>query len=136
MDFVDLTNEYLIHVDEIDAQHNEMAHLLNLMYEIMGQGLHEEEMILVDNLQEHVIIHFRTEEDLMKESKYPGYISHKMEHDRFAGKNQKFVDDVKNGSQVINLEYLKAARKWFFNHIEINDIKLGIYLLENIEMNS
>ena len=68
------------------------------------------------------------EEEMMKYGKFQSYISHKLEHDRFENEIKIFYRKYTKGEADVNLEFLIRIKKWLFNHIEINDKKLGAYI--------
>ncbi len=79
----------------------------------------------------HLSEHFTTENNLMIKYSYPGYFSHKAEHDRFFDKIKKNLTDLnKKSTNEIN-NFFEVTYRWFKNHLEINDRKLAKFLIEN-----
>ncbi|MFA7229451.1 MAG: hemerythrin domain-containing protein, partial [Melioribacteraceae bacterium] len=75
-----------------------------------------------------LITHFRNEEKLMKENTFPGYYTHKLEHDRFYLQLTDLTNGFIEGARPFGTEQLTSIKQWFFNHIEINDRKCGNFL--------
>ena len=68
----------------IDDQHQ---YLINLMSQIIFSRKNKRDLVYINGvihkLYEYAVIHFFTEEDLMKQLDYPNYESHKKEHEFF-----------------------------------------------------
>ncbi len=131
MNFIEITKNDLIGVNTIDEQHQSMAVLVNTLYDKIISA--DKKMIHNDlhKFLEVVEVHFETEENLMRSTKFPGYISHKLEHDRFYKQILTSTDRFSKGLETIELEQLKGIRQWFFNHLELSDKKCGKYFIEN-----
>lgn len=130
MSFIDWTNQDSVKVDTIDKQHQDLADLFNSLYE-HASGLDEKNILSdFDKIIEHLELHFTTEENLMKQHHYPGYISHKLEHDRFYNQVLRTADRIKRHDMSFGLEDMKSMKRWFFNHLDINDKKCGQFLSE------
>ena len=66
----------------------------------------------------------------MKKYKFHGYISHKLEHDRFIKNFAEFIIKLENDEKEFDTEFLNSFRNWFLNHLELNDKKLGKFMIE------
>jgi len=129
MALIEFTNDELVHVQIIDDQHREIALLINDVHKNVldnSKNLAKDSLLKLTELLE---IHFETEERLMKENRYPGYITHKLEHDRFYNKTVKTLDQYNNNEISLGLDQLDSFRRWFYNHIEINDRKCANHLI-------
>ena len=131
MSFIELTKDELVGVISIDEQHQSMANLVNKLYEKINS--HDKKVIgnYLNKLLELLEIHFANEENLMRSTKFEGYISHKLEHDRLYRKMLASTDNFSKGVEQIGIEHLTGIKNWFHNHIEISDKKCGKYLVEN-----
>lgn len=129
--FIDWTDDELVCVKEIDDQHLALANLINEIYPQLGKLDVNKNIEYTSQLVKELRNHFDTEDNMMKCSKYPGYISHKLEHDRFYNKVLKINDRAKSGDPSITLELLNSLKTWLFNHLEINDRKCADFFLEN-----
>jgi len=77
------TPDLAIGVEVIDEQHREVfAHVARFLSTVES-GRIEELLELLHFLGTYVEAHFRTEEDLMRESEYPDLGAHAKEHERF-----------------------------------------------------
>ena len=130
MPYCEFNKEVLVGIQSIDQEHKKFSDLLNLIHHDILEADKPSIMKHFHELLKDTETHFIDEEKLMKETNFLGYISHKLEHDRFYSQNKKLLDDYIEGKSVIGLEQLKGVRRWFYNHIEINDRKCAQYLIE------
>ena len=135
MNLIEWSEKLVVNVKPIDEQHQQMAKTVNELYSLLGSQKNEAIKYLVGKFVNEVKVHFDTEDKLMKVGTFQNYISHKLEHDRFGNEINNFHRKFTKGELKVNLEFLKSIKQWFFNHIEINDRKLGVYInsLENKE---
>lgn len=135
MDLIEWSEDNKVNIKPIDDQHQQMVKTVNELYSLLGSQKKEATKYLIRKLVDDTKIHFDIEEKLMKDGKFKNYISHKLEHDRFGNDINNFYSKFSNGEAEVNLEFLNVIKRWFFNHIEINDRKLGDYInsLDNKE---
>jgi hemerythrin-like metal-binding protein len=130
MAFIEFTDKEKVNVKEIDEQHVEFVRILNAIYEKKDSD-EEELKQLMKELESHIKEHFKTELDLMIKYNDPGYISHKLEHERMELKVIKNVRNFLEGKSGIDPVFIEDLRRWFFNHLEFNDRKLAKHILKN-----
>ncbi len=130
MKFMEMTPTDMVHVEQIDNQHIRLADDLNSIYDSVMACDKKKTFQLLNEFIEHLEEHFATEEKMMKEHRFPGYISHKLEHDRFYNQILKTAEKYGKDKEAFGSEQLKRIKVWFFNHIEINDKKCGEYFVE------
>jgi len=126
--FINFSKEEIVNVNLIDEQHTIIAGIVNKIYDLAEENKLDEIVINLDKLVEEIENHFETEEKYMKENKFSGYFSHKLEHDRFYRQLLQTAEKFKSDKTQFDNERLIGIRKWFFNHIEISDKKCGAYL--------
>jgi hemerythrin-like metal-binding protein len=71
----------------------------------------------MNELQQYVICHFKSEESRMELYSYPDMNKHKIEHQELAKKVSKFVMEYERGQQNVDIELLKFLSDWLQNHI-------------------
>lgn len=128
MPFVEFGESEKLHIESIDLQHQSIVNLINKLH---AEFISNKKSSLKSSLQsliEELEIHFENEERYMKEFHYPGYISHKLEHDRIYNQIVNRADKLKEEGHAITLEQLEGLRRWFFNHLDFNDKKCGEFL--------
>jgi hemerythrin len=81
------TDDLLTGYKTIDDQHKELFKKVNALLEAMGQGKGKEQVAeVLGFLSDYVVSHFGTEEQLMQSRKYPGFLSHRLEHTAYTDK--------------------------------------------------
>ncbi len=83
----------------IDSEHKKLFKAVNDFLDACGKGQGRTSMESVINfLTSYVDHHFSHEEQLQKDSKYPGYLPHKAFHDNYKLKLKELVSGVRNVS--------------------------------------
>ncbi len=129
MSYINWTDNEKVNVQSIDDQHFRMTEITNQLYRTLGTDQDEHALNLLKELVEELRTHFDTEEKYMKDYKFTSYISHKLEHDRIYNKMRGYQEEVEEGTNSVHLEMINSLKKWFFNHLDLNDKKLGDYLV-------
>ncbi|MDZ7765345.1 MAG: hemerythrin domain-containing protein [Melioribacteraceae bacterium] len=128
MSFIEITESELVKIEKVDKQHLKFAEIINKLHNELGAKFGGESTRLVEDLVKVLREHFDTEEALMKEYNYVNFFSHKLEHDRYYNKVNDYLTDLKNEKTKLDLEFLKSAKRWFFNHFKFNDKKCAEHL--------
>lgn len=128
MPFVEFGESEKVHIESIDLQHQSIVKLINKLHSEFSSSKKSSVISTLQSLIDELEIHFENEERYMKEFNYPGYISHKLEHDRIYNQIINTADKLKKEGQFITLEQLEGLRRWFFNHLDFNDKKCGEFL--------
>jgi hemerythrin len=130
MSYLEFKEEEKVGIQSIDQEHDKISEIIN--------SIHDDVLVVnktltlnhFQSLLEILDVHFKNEEKLMKETNFLGYISHKLEHDRFYNEINKLKEGIEKGTSLFGLEQLKGIRRWFLNHIELNDRKCAQHLIE------
>ena len=115
----------------IDNQHKELINRVNMLLSAMAEGQGRNKLAeTIKFIEDYVVVHFGTEEELMKKHTYPGYTLHKMEHEKlvsdFLEKKGAMEKNPPTSADVIKTYNWLAD--WVTNHITATDIKLGPFL--------
>jgi hemerythrin-like metal-binding protein len=78
-------------------------------------------MQVLKDLENYTIIHFATEEKMMKNSNYPGLSFHKEEHQKFIETVSDYQKRFKNGRLLLSLEVTGFIKNWITEHIMKTD---------------
>lgn len=128
MPFIEFTPEEKVNVKIIDEQHEQLAALFNVLHSNLDESKRDLAAKTLNAIIDLVEKHFFAEERLMKQFRFTGYFSHKLEHDRFYNKLLLLTDKYKKGEESITERELDGFKQWFHNHIELNDKKCGEFL--------
>jgi len=89
---------------------------------------------ILEELVRYAIYHFNTEEELLNKFEYPGYESHKKEHETFKASIQKFLErEAKR--RGISVDLLLFLKDWLIKLIIAIDRKMGVYFLKKKKEN-
>jgi hemerythrin len=121
--------EYQVNIALIDTQHKQLVELLNQLYDAMRAGKGKDATGRVLNeLVEYTKLHFATEERLMEEHAYPGFLAHLAKHTHLTSKVIEYQQAyIKGGS--ISVELSMFLKDWLISHIQGVDMKYSPYLI-------
>ncbi len=125
------TSDMLIHVDEIDRQHQELFRMFNDLADAAWDGKGAEALgSMLDFLVQYTVEHFADEEAYMIAHEYPDYENHKLVHDDFVREVGQLVKQYEAGemSSSLVMELVNKLGDWTRHHIRDVDQKLGAYL--------
>jgi hemerythrin len=125
------TEDLSVGVDEIDEQHRELFRRAGKLLEGLKKGEPEEIGGLIDFLHEYAVEHFGAEEEHMRNKRYPGYVRHKAEHDRFISDLLALAreHDRKGAGAFMALKVSHWLVQWLKEHVSGTDAELGRFLL-------
>ncbi|MDE6762222.1 MAG: bacteriohemerythrin [Oscillospiraceae bacterium] len=114
----------------IDGEHKELLKAVNDLLDACGKGQGRTMMESVTKfLLNYVDKHFSHEEQLQKNSDYPGYPAHKKFHDDYKCKLKDIVSKLPDsGVSVAEIGIINSHIGTLITHIRIEDKKLGAYL--------
>jgi hemerythrin len=110
--------QYSVNVKEIDKQHKMLVETLNELHEAMLTKKSREILSgIVTSMVDYAKFHFSYEEGNMKRFNFPGYSSHKKEHDDFTEKVGDFQKKHADGHLMLSMEIMNFLKDWLKNHI-------------------
>jgi hemerythrin len=124
------TSSCSVGIEQIDQQHQRLFEIMN--------GLHRHLAVRKDdvNLQEiarelltYAESHFGAEKRLMQSAGFPQLAHHLAEHRKFIEQVFALMSRLEEGQRVSAYEINEFLQKWFLNHIKVQDIKYGRFLL-------
>ncbi|MGE4536673.1 MAG: bacteriohemerythrin [Desulfovibrio sp.] len=118
-------------IQEIDSQHQKLVRMICDLHEAMrsGKGKDQVETILHE-LEEYAVEHFGFEEKLMEQYKYPGYLNHRKEHEKFVDKVLAFGNDFRANKVALTNEVMNFLKNWLVGHIKGTDQKYSSFFNE------
>ncbi|MFT7860457.1 MAG: hemerythrin family protein [Sulfurimonas sp.] len=127
---IDIKNMPLVAMEFMNNTHTEDVEIINKLYELIlayEASPTEENKKKIDEQYgkwfEHTIEHFRVEEEMMQEKKFPPYPMHKGEHDNALS----VMDEVfrhwqaKGDISVLKNYFNEHLVPWLVNHINTMD---------------
>ena len=113
MFMIEWKEDYAVHIDSIDNQHQMFFDLINRLETLTEHQNYLDELpMLLNEIVEYTTYHFKTEERLMEESDYPDLESHKVLH------NQIKKDIYIKCKQVIEKEPTTMDVIWLYNYMK------------------
>ena len=120
-DTTNWNDTYLLGIPMIDNQHKKFFVILDNLVTLNQKQEKSEIHTVINELQNYVIYHFQTEEDLMVKSHSPNIDLHIMEHELFRKKVEEFHHSYYNNNAELLNEMISFMRKWLLIHISGTD---------------
>jgi len=122
--------EYNLNISAIDKQHKKLFNIINEMQHaiVNGHGIIILERIF-QQMTDYAEMHFSTEEEYFKKHSYAQTEEHLAEHNTYKQQLIKFKrsldenKDISVYSRYLAVEVMKYLRKWWLEHICIEDKK-------------
>lgn len=131
MALVTWSDKYSMNIKEIDEQHKNLVKMINELHDAMLNARSKEVALgIINNMAEYTQYHFSTEEKYMVQYKYPDYVAHKKEHDRFIQQVGNFKKDYEGGKAGLSFELLNFLKDWLVGHIQESDRKYSPFFNE------
>ena len=112
--------------DQIDHQHMYLIEQTNRLYELIANGIDQEEcQRLAAKLIKYASKHFAAEEQLMEELLYPGYPEHLREHQEFSKRVVDLFERQVQGERITPEALKGLLSEWFTHHIRNYDLALA-----------
>ena len=116
----------------IDNQHKTIFELLNSLYDSLQNKESLAPIVeIIDRLDDYAVVHFRSEENLMEEKRFPQLEAHKVQHDRFRKKATEFKRDFSEISGDMTIDLFVFLKHWWINHILTSDQAYVPYVSES-----
>ncbi|MBC7321366.1 hemerythrin family protein [bacterium] len=112
----------------VDSQHKALVDKLNQFFEACMQKKGKDELMsMIRFLENYVVFHFKTEEDIMQRHKFSGYTLHKTMHDEFIKEFLKIKDRFEKEGATLELvnSTTKFLTNWLIEHISKIDKQLS-----------
>ncbi|MDW7733293.1 MAG: bacteriohemerythrin [Methanolobus sp.] len=125
------SDKYSMNIKEIDEQHKNLVKMINELHDAMLNARSKEVALgIINNMAEYTQYHFSTEEKYMVQYKYPEYVAHKKEHDKFIEQVGAFKKDYESGKAGLTFELLNFLKDWLVGHIQESDRKYSPFFNE------
>ena len=114
--------KFSVGIPEIDTQHKGLIRLINDLHAAMttGQGKQAVGKIL-DDLVGYTQVHFRSEEDLLRQKKYSKLANHQGEHKKLTAQVVELQEKYRGGRLMLTVEVMQFLKNWLADHIMGHD---------------
>ena len=129
------TNDLTIGIIWIDNQHKKLIEKINGLSNAIKENRGEVEIgTILKFLEEYTKAHFDTEEKYMLNYQYPGYQTHKKEHELFKQDLKKLREEHKflGASRELAQQIEKRVINWYLDHIAKVDKSMGTFLRSKV----
>jgi len=110
--------QYSLDIPSIDKQHMHFFKLFDKINSFDNNGVDYNQLNdYIDELEEYTILHFRTEEALMKKANFQSYDFHVEQHKLFSQKIKEFKIDYNYKNLLLIDKIVAFMRKWLIIHI-------------------
>jgi hemerythrin len=125
-------DSYSVNIKEFDDQHRKLVELINTLHDAMSVGKGSQALgPVLTELVKYTATHFSSEETLMLKYNYPGYLAHKMEHERLTARVLEVQTQFQDRQVTLTLGVMKFLQEWLVNHIQSTDKKYTVFLNKN-----
>lgn len=122
---------YSVSVQLLDRHHQHLFGLVNgLHFAMLNQ---QGTAVLAATLEELVTytrMHFVAEEVLMEAFSFPGYLQHRMEHERLTRTVTEFQSQFLSGQERLSVQLMEFLKSWLADHILGTDKKYSEFFAQ------
>lgn len=125
-------DEYSVGVKQFDIQHQTILNELNKLY-LSFESVSESEdlQVILQNLNNYAIVHFKTEEQLLEKYKYHDLLTQKNEHQLYQQKIDNLMQRFDTEGHGVMLETIGFIADWWMGHIQGCDKEYTRFLHNN-----
>lgn len=128
---INWTSEFTVKVKGFDEQHEELAMQINDLYALVYKNSNQNQVeIKLNELHDCTKAHFKKEEEMMADMKYPERFNHKATHNKLVNHLKNIKNKCCSGKNVY--KQILLLDDWLIDHILLEDKNLGTYLEERI----
>jgi hemerythrin len=130
MDAFTWSNDYKVHIAQIDSQHRHLVALVGRLMMAMKEGKGNDILgrILAEVIS-YTQTHFDTEEKLLWANAYPGYAAHQQEHATLTKQVRALHERFQKKEVALTIEVAQFLKDWLIKHILGTDKNYSQFLL-------
>eukprot|EP01029_Cantina_marsupialis_P010345 TRINITY_DN2352_c0_g1_i2.p1 TRINITY_DN2352_c0_g1~~TRINITY_DN2352_c0_g1_i2.p1 ORF type:complete len:173 (+),score=37.46 TRINITY_DN2352_c0_g1_i2:64-582(+) len=116
-------SDFEVGIEIVDQQHQMLFQLIAAVKLLKDSNKSSKAVKMVlEELNDYTITHFRDEEALFDAEGWPGAAKHKQTHEFFCAKISEIIEDFsKKGVSVLNDEFLDFLTSWLRVHVTKDD---------------
>jgi len=127
--YIHFEKKYLVGVDALDSQHQEIVTLVGELYEsIIAKKPRDLHLELLTRFVKLAKTHFATEEQVLRTHRYPGYLRHKAAHEGLARNLMDYRERIVRRERELNIEYVDLMKLWLVDHFADFDLEYAKFL--------
>jgi len=133
MPFLAWSDKYLTGIPKIDADHENLFLIVNVLYDNVHNGQENVKLSpLLAALGEYVKRHFTAEELIMRSANYPSLSEHMEKHRALSRRVQSYIKLADENPEEINInELLEFLKNWLANHVLKSDMDYVPYVAKS-----
>jgi hemerythrin len=121
---------FSVKIESFDNEHKELVRLLNNLYDAIPLGVANQILpTILHELVNYTKSHFKHEEEAFEKYGFPEAEAHKLEHDAFVKKIERFYKKFNEGSATLSMDVFEMLHDWVKNHIMQSDKAYTNFLL-------
>lgn len=133
MAFLKFSDQFRVGHFLLDQQHEQLFALLSRLHEVVTQKPSPAELqSAMAPLHFAILNHFQTEETLMRNNLYPGYLDHKRIHEDVVSRLNDAESQLKRFDPALPLSVANFLKDWLKHHISQED-RLIVEHLESLK---
>lgn len=118
-------------VDEIDADHQRLIGIFNILNQAVRDGESSEYLAaVVEELINCTVWHFSHEERLMLKYSYDDMKAHKEEHRELIESARELQQEIQQAKADMTEKHIEFLERWLTGHILTSDMRMGDYLYQ------
>ncbi len=129
MTYLAWNNKYLVGMEVLDYQHQQIFEMVNTVYASLISGAEPGTTAdLVQRLMDTTREHFATEEAILSAAGYPGLGAHRALHAELIRRVQSYCSRSKCGENLLSPHLVNFLRDWWVHHLECIDREYALWL--------
>jgi hemerythrin len=123
------TDALSVNIAVFDQQHQQLIDTMNQLDQALrkGEGKAALDSVL-DKLVQYALVHFAAEESLMQEHDFPGFFTHRNQHDEFRKRLAEYLEAHKAGKPGVPVSLLFFMQEWMKEHVSKTDKLYSAFL--------
>lgn len=123
----------IVAIASMNDTHLEESLIINRLEVAVSNNDIDDVYLILRELLEHTGLHYVDEEELMKETLFPEYKTHKREHDRHLGELRSVIEyfDKHKDPRAVSAYIEGSLSAWTLHHAETMDRELALFVKES-----
>lgn len=125
--------DYGLSIPEMDLEHQNLIQLMNkLLKKNSAKASKLELSLIITDLINYVILHFKNEEEYLQKINYPRLEEHKKIHENLLNQlNIYYTNYLKQENELIDNRFFEFLSLWLSSHIQHFDMDYSYFIQSN-----